>query len=354
MKSTQRNKGSVLWHIVSIVGLVVSLLLSSAVAHAYSWITCSGNKIVWNKGWTNMYISTTSFPPGSSWDSRSQNAMWHWNNVRGADFNFYVGRDTDGTHSSSNGRNEVYLDNSMSGALAVTVTRYHCYWLFGWHHGIDETDIGFNNNISWSTGTYSYSNPTGSPYNFEAVALHELGHAFGLLHEDRWMATMNSYYPDSGPFGHYKECDPFADDRQGIRFLYPDGTYEADVAASPLKRTGAGSSNLVSSPLAAARGSYVTIEFTFSNLSTSTATFDIGFYLSTNSYISIYDTLLGMNHGAWGSPGYTGTFIRTLWIPSWITPGTYYLGFIVDDGGNLAENNESNNFQEMPRTIVIH
>lgn len=340
---------------VSLIGLVIIAgICIPQLAHAYGYQTCSGHNIVWGSGRTTMYISTTSFPAGSSWDSRLQNAMWHWNNVKGSDFNFYVGRDTDGSHSSSNGRNEVYLDNSLSGALAVTLKRYHCYWFFGYHYGIDETDIAFNNNYSWSTSSYNYGTPTGSPYNVEGVALHELGHALGLNHEDRWMATMNSYYPASGPFGYYKEWDPFGDDRLGLRFLYPDSTTETDIAASPLKRTGTGSSSLVSSPSSAARGSYVTIQFTFSNLSTATRTFDIAFYLSTNNYISSFDTLLGTNYGAWGSAGYTGTFSRTLWIPSSTTPGTYYLGFIVDDNFDLTENNENNNSQPMPRTIVVY
>jgi hypothetical protein len=329
-------------------------LFASSEAQAYSYATCSGNAIKWNSGWTNMYISTTSMPPGSTWDSRLQNAMWHWNNVKGSGFNFYVGRDTDGSHSGSNGVNEIYFDSSISGALAVTYTRYHCYWLFGYQYGIDETDIGFNSNYSWTTGTYSFSNPTGSPYNFEGVALHELGHAQGLDHSDGVIATMNSYYPNGGPFGYYKEWDPWGDDRLGVRALYYDGTTETDIAASALKRTGSGTSNLVSSPTWAYAGSNVTIEFTFSNLGTSTTTFDIGFFLSTNDYISTADTLLGTNYGAWGSSGFSGTFSRTLTIPSWITPGTYYLGFLPDPYNAVGENNESNNPQQMPRTITIY
>lgn len=341
-----------------LVGLIGLLIFAGICApqssHACSWNTCDGNNIVWNNGWTNMYISTTSFPAGSSWDSRLQNAMWHWNNVKGSDFNFYVGRDTDGSHNSSNGRNEVYFDNSLSDALAVTSTRYHCYRLFGSHHGIDETDIGFNSNMVWSTSSYNYGNPTGSPFSLEGVALHELGHALGLKHEDRWMASMNSYYPTSGPFGDYKEWDPFGDDRLGVRILYPDSTTENDIAASPLKRTGSGTSDLVSSPDSAARGSYVTIEFTFSNLSTSSKTFDIGFYLSTDSLIRPYDTLIGMNYNASGTACATGTFSRSLQIPSSISPGTYYLGFIVDESFEHSENNESNNFQAMPNVIQIY
>ncbi len=338
------------------VMILIIFTLSPPIANkvnAYSWKTCHG-KLKWNKNWTNMYISTASFPAGSSWDTRFQSAMWHWNNIKGCRFNFYVGRDTDGTHRSGNGVNEVYLDNALSGSvLAVTRTRYHCYWLWGWRRGIDETDIGFNNNKSWSTGSFNYNN-LGSPYNFELIALHELGHALGLKHENRWMATMNSYYPNSGTLGHWKECDPLADDRQGARYLYPDGTTESDIAGSAFRRTGSGSSGLVSSPLHANRGSTITIQFTFSNQSTATKSFNIGFYLSTNSYISKYDTLLGTNHGAWGSPGFTGTFTRTLYIPTSINPRTYYLGFLVDNNNAISENDEGNNQMEMPRKIEIH
>jgi hypothetical protein len=339
---------------VAHVAVAALALFAPADAQAYVYSTCEGNAIKWNSGWTNMHISTTSMPAGSTWDSRLQNAMWHWNNVKGSGFNYYVNRDTDGSHNGDNGVNEIYFDSSISGALAVTYTRYHCYWLFGYQYGIDETDIGFNSNYSWTTGTYSYSSPTGSPYNFEAVALHELGHALGLKHEDARMATMNSYYPNSGPLGSSRQWDPFGDDRLGARVLYPDGTGETDVAGSALKRTGTGSSNLVSSPASAARGSSVTIEFTFTNLSTSTQTFDIGFYLSTNDIISTGDVWLGTNYGAWGSAGFTGTFSRTVTIPSWVAPGTYYLGFIPDPNNAKAEDNEGNNSQRMPRAIRIY
>ena len=331
----------------------VWLLASASVGEAATWQTCAGNTIRWNSGRADMYISTTSFPAGSSWDGRLQNAMWHWNNVKGAGFNFYVGRDTDGTHSRSNGVNEVYLSNTEVGsALAVTFSRFHCYWLFGYWYGIDETDIAFNNNLSWTTGKFNYGS-LGSPFNFELVALHELGHALGLKHEDRVMATLNSFYPHSGPLGYYKEVDPHADDRLGVRNLYRDGTTETDVAGSAFKRTGTGTSGLVSSPASARRGTNVTLEFSFANLSTAFQTFDIGFYLSTNSFISTSDIFLGRNNGASAPSGTTGTFSRTLYIPTWISPGTYSLGFLIDPNNVKGENNENNNNQPMPRTITI-
>jgi len=166
-------------------------------------------------------------------------------------------------------------------------------------------------------------------------------------------ATMNSFYANGGPLGNNKEVDPLPDDRSGVRALYPDGTTERDVAGSPFRRTGTGTSGLVSSPTSAARGSTVTIGYTFGNLGTSSATFNTGFYLSTNSFISTGDLLLGSNTGASASAGAIGTFTRSLTIPSNVAPGTYYLGFLVDKDGGLAENNEGNNGQPMPRAITI-
>ena len=298
----------------------------------------------------HMFISTTSFPPGSASESLIRDAMVAWSDVDGSDFVFVHGQDTDGTHDSDNGRNEVYFDDDdADDFLARTMSRYDC------DAGEKvESDIAFNTGYVFSTSEYDYSNPTGSPYNMEGVALHEFGHVLGLGHEDDLMATMNSLYPLSGPFGFYKEWEPFGDDLLGTRYLYPDSTTETDLAASPLQRTGAGQSGLVDSPASASPGSSVTIEFTFSNVGTTKQTFDIGFYLSTNDYISTGDRLLGTNVDAWGDPGFTGTFSRTVTIPSDIAPGTYYLGFRLDDHNEVPETNGGNNVQPMPRSITIN
>jgi hypothetical protein len=328
--------------------------LTATGAQASAWRECSGNKIRWNDHWTNMYISTTSFPAGSVWDSDLQDAMWRWNRVGGSDFTYYVGRDTDGTHNDDNGRNEVYLSSDDAGsALAVTLVRSHCYWFFGYSQGIDETDIAFNSAVAWNTGAFNYAN-LGSPYHFEQAALHELGHALGLTHENRMLALMNAAYPAGGPLGYWKESDPLGDDRRGSRILYGDGTSETDVAGSAMKQVGSdGGAGLVSSPSSAARGSSVTLEFTFSNLGTATASFGIGFYLSTDSYITTADRLLGSN-SSWGDSGFTGTFSRTLTIPADVAPGTYWLGFRIDPSNAIGEANEGNNNQPMPRAITIY
>jgi hypothetical protein len=340
-----------------VAGLASLLIATPSSVLAYSWSTCDGSRLKWNSAWTNMYISTTSFPAGTTWDSRLQNAMWHWNNVKNSRFNFYVGRDTDGTWSSGNGKNEVVLGtiDGAGGTLAVTKSRWKCYWapLQGWEFGRIEADIVFDVAEPWTTGTIGYTNYS-TYINFESTALHELGHALGLGHEDRVMATMNSKYPGGGTLGHWKEWDPLPDDRQGIRYLYGgDGTTEIDIAVSAFKRTGTGTSGLVTTPLSAARGSTVTFEYSLANQSTSAPAYDVGFYLSADSYISTSDTYLSGTYVSGGSASYMVTWTSTLTIPSWVQPGTYYLGVIADPYNQLAESNESNAYQEAPRTIRV-
>jgi len=328
------------------------LLAAGTPAQAASWLNCDGSPIKWNAGRADMFVNTISFPAGSVWDGALQNAMWHWNNVKGAGFNFFVGH-VGGTINNSNGRNEIYFSAAHAGsALAVTRMRYHCYWLFGTHRGIDETDIAFNTSLAWNTGAVNYG-ALGSPFHFESVALHELGHALGLMHSDGVQATLNSFYPNGGSLGQWEEIDPLPDDRAGIRALYPDFTAEVDVAGSAFKRTGSGTSSVVSSPASAARGSTVNMEVTIANLGTASRSFNIGFYLSTDDRITTGDRLLGTNTGASLSAGGLLTFTRSVTIPSTVAPGTYWLGFIVDNNGAVAEANEGNNGQPMPRTIRI-
>ncbi|WP_027134879.1 matrixin family metalloprotease [Geminicoccus roseus] len=330
------------------LAIVPLMTFGASAAQAYAYTTCSGVPVKWQRGWTNLSINTVSLPPGSVWDIRFQNAMARWNNVKGSGFNFYFLRDTDGTYSNTNGVTEIYFARNLGTALAVTFFRWQCS-----SRNIIETDIGFNLNYSWTTSPLSYDS-LGSPYSFESVALHELGHSLGLNHEDRWLATLNSFYPNSGPVGYGKEWDPLADDRAGARFLYPDGTTEVDLAASDFKRTGAGTSGLTSSSLAAVRGATAVMEQTFHNFSTSRRTFNIGFYLSTNDIISTGDRLLGTNTGAWADPGVSVTFSRTLAIPGNVSPGRYWLGFILDRDAQHAEDREGNNALAMPRPITIN
>jgi hypothetical protein len=339
--------------------LIASLAALAMTANAAAWRTCNGNKQIWRSDWTNMYLSTTSFPIGSQWDLRTQYKMAEWNAIRGSNFRFYVGRDTDGSHNSSNGRNEVYFEYKPSDSyLGVTRSRLTCYWLFGTRYGYDEADIGINTRYAWTLGDFTGSN-TGSPYNFELVMMHELGHALGLLHYDGRPDTMNTYYFNGGPIGHYNTVEPHADDRWGLRLLYPDSTTERDVSVSRFYNTGGGASSFNrvrntsgSWVTSLNRGSQYDLEYTLENLGTQGETPSIRFYLSTNNYISTGDTYLG--GAGWNIPsGSYATADKRFTVPTGLRPGTYYIGYVVDPTGSIPEGSESNNFVSLLHLLTI-
>ena len=135
-------------------------------------------------------------------------------------------------------------------------------------------------------------------FSVEGVALHELGHALGLGHESGVLATMNAIRR-VGPWA--------APARMGSARRRPRGRphpLSRRHHGERCRRVGVrGTGQLVASTLSVARGGSATLEFTFSNLSTATKSFDINFYLSTNTIIrTIDDTLLGSNTGAWEAP----------------------------------------------------
>ncbi|WP_196158538.1 CARDB domain-containing protein [Reinekea sp. G2M2-21] len=346
---------------LAVAGAVAAALtLASLDVNAAAWRTCDGKKQHWKSDWTNMYLSTTSFPIGSDWDLHTQYMMSEWNAVGGSNFKFYVGRDTDGSHSSSNGKNEVYFEYKPSESyLGVTRSRFNCYWLFGTQYGYTEADIGINTRYAWTLSDFTGAT-TGSPYNYELVMLHELGHALGLLHSDGRPATMNTYYYSGGPIGHYNDVEPHGDDRWGLRLLYPDSTTERDVSVSRFYNTGGGSSstNKVRTTggswvTSLSRGSQYDLEYTVENLGTQTESAYIQFFISTNSYISTSDTYIGS--ASWSMPtGSYATADKRFTVPSGLAPGTYYIGYRVDPNSAIPESSESNNYVSLLHQITVY
>jgi len=84
---------------------------------------------------------------------------------------------------SRDGSDVIRFDNG--GELpSSTLARTSSWWSGcktggAWAWYLDEVDMSFNDNINWEYGT---NNPSGSEYDFESVALHELGHAHQLGH----------------------------------------------------------------------------------------------------------------------------------------------------------------------------
>lgn len=324
-------------------------------AFSYGWMACGDYPQKWRSENLTLYISTDSFPESTYWEQRIQWMIDEWNNVKGSGFNFYVDRDTDGAHDNSNGRSEVYWDVLANpDTWGITYSRWACYWLFGTQWGYKEADIAMN-----SAARFGWNDN-----KFQHIMLHELGHALGLMHYNGPLATMNTYAPedltDEFTIGHYKRTEPHADDRAGIRYLYSNSQVSRDVSVSAYHHSNQAAAHnklyTVTGSMTnlATRGQQRDVEYTVENLGTEDESYVlVRFYLSTNNYISTGDTYLGS--ASWVMPSsYMVTAKARITIPTSISPGTYYMGYITDPLGDIAEADESNNFISLVQAITVN
>ncbi len=131
----------------------------------------------------------------------------------------------------TDGRNVVFWDKDGSktnGALGVTTIRFNPQ-----NGQIMEADIAFNGKgvdsdsaIVWQVGSQGWTGLFSSVHTFvadiQATLTHEAGHMLGLHHSDVVGATMSTVEV-SPSFGSSIEQGTIeADDKDGIRTLYPD------------------------------------------------------------------------------------------------------------------------------------
>ncbi|MEL7477840.1 MAG: matrixin family metalloprotease [Pseudomonadota bacterium] len=339
--------------------LCLTLTFFAFGVEAFSYRSCFGFPAKWKDNRTTMHLNTVSFRVGGTWDRQFQEVMNAWNDVKGSNFKFILGRDRDDSVSNRNRKNEVaFVSEGKNGYVAITSRRYSCPPR-GNVGKITEMDIYFNVDKQFNTrnflGTYD---DIYKGYNFRIVALHELGHALGLEHQDNRVATMNTLYYSGGPNGHYSKVEPHADDRRGVRYLYPDSSYGRDISASRYKyyRNGTIRGKVYNSrgreTRYLTRGSKYSLDYVIQNLGTVSESPRVNFYISKNDYISKYDKYVGST--SWRMPpGSTAQSRKTFTVPSNLTPGKYYIGFVVDPNKAIPEDSETNNFVSLFDSITI-
>jgi len=173
-------------------------------------------------------------PSGITWNDAFEDALAQWSDE--TEFTFRINDtyadpcegftgngETDGfPDGDGDGLNGVDFSADVCGnefgdsVLALTLT-YALPGNLGFAL-IDQTDIIFNNAFTWDI----YSGPRRPEVDFRRVALHELGHAIGLDHEDSEIAMMASSIGDLDSLQ--------SDDIEGANVLY-GGPGDCEITA---------------------------------------------------------------------------------------------------------------------------
>ena len=316
-----------------------------------------------------------SFPPGSPRRTALNIANARWNEAPGQ-FMFYVRNWGEQYVGLSNNQNEMWFSTNqglLDDAPAICYTRYSC-----WSDSILEADIIFNANVAWSTSATQASQTPygGSRRPWGTTAIHEMGHALGLAHEDDTYNVMGQDWDHIHANGGVVRWYAGEDAGHGEVHLYGQ-TWTAnknDVGVVHWKHSGHSGEysthtecqiyKLDDTPVTredfngwqrykVQDGNIYKVQFTYENNGYYHQTgVDVAYYISTNDLITTNDRLIGLA---------TFTMKRNrpftaaihLEIPEDLTVGqTYYIGAIVDYKGAIPEYNERNNATWIPIKII--
>lgn len=348
-------------------GVLLSLGMVT-VSFGYGWDTFLGNPVTWSGDSANMRTSAVSFPAGA-WRNAIVETMQDWNGGASQfDFSWQHGDTSVGT---SNFQNEIWITAASSGDLSGAPAVCISWHLFG---SMMEADVLFADRPSsttyWST---SHSKNNLLPYGassrpFQTTALHELGHALGLNHEARWYNIMGQDWDHihaNGSSVHYYAGE---DAMSGAIFLYGTGSgedlgivhwrhtgssgeYSTHARTRMFTSSGGALSTFVDTTYnpngeigyRVNAGQTVRLELSYENNGATFQSSSVGFYLSTNDFISTGDQLLGTSTFSLGR-NTVYTTQSTITIPSGLPSGTIrWVGAVIDRDGSLSEIDESNN-----------
>ena len=92
------------------------------------------------------------------------------------------------------------------------------------------------------------------------------------------------------------------------------------------------------------KGQQYLVEFSYENNGESYQTTEVGYFISTNDYISTGDRRIGGRNGMGLGRNTVFTFQAPVTIPADLVSGqTYWLGVIIDEDSTLSEVTETNN-----------
>ena len=316
----------------------------------------------WPTNNVEMHLYSGHFPP----DDPFRAALLRVNSLYAVNpSNFYFTTVLGSTSRALyNGKNEVWKTGNLpSNVLARCSSVYRPAGGFIGPWIKVEADVRFNWLWPWSASMRKAELRAygGNYVPFESVAIHEYGHAAGLAHEgDEYnvMGKSTTHLHANGDFAQGYLGEDLSDGLVSLYGLW-DGNSD-DVSVSPWRwvsqRThdwcrifDSSGRNLWSGEFHEGQplydvspGQVVQVEFTFENNGRNVETSNIGYYVSSDNYVSVLDRLIGTRRIT-QSRDDVFTSITPVTIPSNLFPGrTYFLGAIIDYTNELAEVDENN------------
>ena len=346
------------------------LLLSFAVANdvfAYTWIKCSnGSRYKWPFAILTLHANTTSFLAGGQPRVALSAVNNSWN--LGATRVLYTTKFDDILSARTNNQSEVWFSNIEPPGVAYLRVDSNC--------NIIEADVVFDTSVNYDYGITkaAFSSYGGARRPFRTTAMHEYGHAQGLTHTNTLYNIMGQDWTHIHANGTTAIAYPGEDAVNGSIATYGLGTtaYE-DLSVVHWYRTGASGEYSVHSRTRALNAAGTAalplkgnttepthvidksvslifrLQMTYENLGKTTKTVKVGYYLSTDSTITTFDTFLGSGTVTVARNTPDTISNTTLALPATVQTNRYYwVGVIIDYNNAVAEKFESNNATYVP------
>jgi len=191
------------------VAALLVLSLNSATTIAFQ---VSGPS--WPKPTTTFHVAIPGSNGSVNWNDAFEIAMARWSTL--TEFKFVIQRNSFADPCADPNvpplKNGVkFSDTSCGTAFGSTTLAYTQYWYRGGE--LLQAGVIFNEAERWNVHSGPQA-PWGGVNDFTRVAVHELGHALGLTHEQQIPAIMAATIGDI----EY----PVADDIAGVAYLYRD------------------------------------------------------------------------------------------------------------------------------------
>lgn len=344
-----RNRSLIRLAVAALGSVAVAIVILSAAAPpaaAWNYGQCLGGKITWPSLLQSFTAANVSFP-----DATTRNALTAsvnaWNFAPGDNFKFSLGFGNLSQAFMPNFSNEIIFSTQGFDSVTLAVTNH-------WNDcaSLQEADVIFNANRTWSFDL----NPTGLPFTetglpgsgpiaFPLVAIHELGHAFGLQHQLGALATLSPNYPNGGLVGQGsgQHFQPLADDVLGSRVGYGTSFAQRDLFASAYGVYNDTQTGPIFPASQAYRGLPTGFGFSVGNRGTQSETVQINFYFSTDRIITTSDTYLGSTTVTIPAGNNNPAMAVYFTLPMNFPIGSYYFGYIVDPNNTIPEADEANN-----------